>query len=124
MSELKTIGNKLFKTELGSQKIELAITDDIKKLMQESLNNKNQYSGSAQKSIDALKEAKRLAGNWRDSLSQANVLIINLTQKANELGVDVPKEILSYKDTISKGVKDADNYVKIISKIQMDVPLS
>ena len=114
---------KIF-TKLGSHKIELAITDDIKKLMQEALNNKNQYNGSAQKSIDALKDAKRLAGNWRDSLSQANVLIINLTQKANELGVDVPKEILSYKDNISKGVKDADNYVKIISKIQMDIPSS
>ena len=29
--ELKKIGNKLFKTELGSHKVELALTDDLKK---------------------------------------------------------------------------------------------
>ena len=112
------------KTELTTQKVELALTDDIKKLMSEAINNKNQYNNAAQKSVDALKEAKRLAINWRDNLSEANKLIINLNQKANELGVEIPKEVLAYKDIVLKGVKDADDYVKIISKSQMDIPLN
>ena len=123
--EVKKIGNKLFdKVELGSEKVELALTDDIKKIMQDALNFKNQYINAATQSVNSLKEAKRLAINWRDNLSEANKLIINLNQKANELGVDVPKEVLAYKDIISKGAKDADDYVKIINKAQMDIPLS
>ena len=33
MSTLKTVGNKLFKTELANHKVDLALTDDIKKAM-------------------------------------------------------------------------------------------
>jgi hypothetical protein len=121
----KNVFGKLFtKTELASQKIELAVTDDIKKLITEANNLKNQYNGAATAAVNNLKEAKRLAGNWRDNLSQANNLIINLTQKANELGIDIPKEVLNYKELTVKGSKDADNYVKLINKIQMDVPLN
>ena len=116
--------DKVSQVNLESQKVDLALTDDIKKLMSEAINYKNQYTNAAQKSIDALKETKRLAINWRDNLSEANKLIINLNQKANELGVEIPKEVLAYKDIILKGVKDADDYVKIISKSQMDIPLN
>lgn len=124
MNELKNVTNKLFKTELESHKVDLALTDDIKKIISEANNFKTQYDGAAMAAVNNLKEAKRLAGNWRDNLSQANNLIINLTQKANELGIDVPKEVLSYKEIVTKGAKDADNFVKIINKIQMDVPLN
>jgi hypothetical protein len=124
MNTLKNVGNKLFKTELESHKVDLALTDDIKKLISEANNLKNQYDGAAMAAVDNLKEAKRLAVNWRDNLSQANNLIISLTQKANELGVDIPKEVLNYKELVTKGAKDADNFVKIINKIQMDVPLN
>ena len=121
----KNVFGKLFtKTELGKHEIELAVTDDIKKLITEANNLKNQYNGAATAAVNNLKEAKRLAGNWRDNLSQANNLIINLTQKANELGIDIPKEVLNYKELTVKGSKDADNYVKLINKIQMDVPLN
>lgn len=121
----KNVFGKLFtKTELGKHEIELAVTDDIKKLITEANNLKNQYNGAATAAVNNLKEAKRLAGNWRDNLSQANSLIINLTQKANELGIDIPKEVLDYKELTVKGSKDADNYVKVINKIQMDVPLN
>jgi hypothetical protein len=124
MSTLKNVANKLFKVELESHKVDLALTDDIKKLISEANNLKNQYDGAAMSAVNNLKEAKRLAGNWRDNLSQANNLIINLTQKANELGVDIPKEVLNYKELVTKGAKDADNFVKIINKIQSEVPLN
>lgn len=124
MSELKTVFDTLFKTELASQKVELALTDDIKKFISEANNFKTKYDGAAVAAVNNLKEAKMLAINWRDNLSQANNVIINLIQKANELGIDVPKEVLNYKEVASKGAKDADNFVKTINKIQMDVPLN
>lgn len=124
MSEIKRVMNSLFKTELASQKIELALTDDIKKFISEANNFKTKYDGAAVAAVNNLKEAKMLAINWRDNLSQANNVIINLIQKANELGIDVPKEVLNYKEVASKGAKDADNFVKTINKIQMEVPLN
>jgi hypothetical protein len=38
MSELKTIGNKLFKTELSSQKIELGVLQDLQSLFEKAAN--------------------------------------------------------------------------------------
>ena len=125
MSTEKIVMNSLFgKTELKSTKVELALTDDIKKFISEANNFKTKYDGAAVAAVNNLKEAKMLAINWRDNLSQANNVIINLIQKANELGIDVPKEVLNYKEVASKGAKDADNFVKTINKIQMDVPLN
>ena len=124
MSELKRVMDTLFKTELATQKVELALIDDIKKSISEANNFKTKYDGAAMAAVNNLKEAKMLAINWRDNLSQANNVIINLIQKANELGIDIPKEVLNYKEIASKGAKDADNFVKTINKIQMDVPLN
>jgi len=124
MSEIKRVMNSLFKTELATQKVELALTDDIKKFISEANNFKTKYDGAAMAAVNNLKEAKMLAINWRDNLSQANNVIINLIQKANELGIDIPKEVLNYKEVATKGAKDADNFVKTINKIQMDVPLN
>lgn len=116
--------DKVAKVNLESQKVELALTDDIKKLITEANNFKNQYDGAAMAAVNNLKEAKRLAINWRENLAEVDKLITNLNQKAKELGIDVPKEVLNYNEIVSKGRTDADNYVKIISKIQMDVPLN
>ena len=116
--------DKVTKVNLESQKVELALTDDIKKLMFEAVNFKNQYDGAAMAAVNNLKEAKRLAMNWGGNLAEADKLITNLIQKAKELGIDVPKEVLNYNEIVSKGRTDANNFVKIISKIQMDVPLN
>jgi hypothetical protein len=37
MSDLKTIGNKLFKTELGSQRVELGLTQDIVSVLKQNI---------------------------------------------------------------------------------------
>ena len=78
MSELKTIGNKLFKTELGSQKIELAtIYDDLKVTLQEAnkevikaLDLKSQAAKLTQVSInknrELLKELNKAEGLIKD----------------------------------------------------------
>lgn len=123
MSTLKNVGNKLFKTELESHKVELALTDDIDKLFKEALNFKNQYKGNSEKLIQAVQNAKRDIQNYRDTLANSNKLFIDLKTKSKELGLELPKEILSKEDIISKEIKLASDFNSILMKMQQDIPL-
>lgn len=111
------------KVELGTHEVELALVDDIKKLIQEANNNKNAYSIQAELTVQQLQKTKIIAQNWRDSLNQANGKIIDLTNSAKAIGLDIPQEIVAYKDIISKGVKDAASYADTLKNMQSKVPL-
>lgn len=111
------------KVELGTHEVELALVDDIKKLIQEANNNKNAYSIQAELTVQQLQKTKIIAQNWRDSLNQANGKIIDLTNSAKAIGLDIPQEIVAYKDIISKGVKDATSYADTLKNMQSKVPL-
>lgn len=123
MSTLKNVGNKIFKTELESHKVELALTDDIDKLFKEALNFKNQYKGNSEKLIQAVQNAKRDIQNYRDTLANSNKLFIDLKTKSKELGLELPKEILAKEDIISKEIKLASDFNSILMKMQQDIPL-
>ena len=55
-------------------------------------------------------------------------ILLKITKKfvlvSGDSHLCVPKEVLNYNEIVSKGRTDANNFVKIISKIQMDVPLN
>lgn len=123
MNTLKNVGNKIFKTELESHKVELALTDDIDKLFKEALNFKNQYKGNSEKLIQAVQNAKRDIQNYRDTLANSNKLFIDLKTKSKELGLELPKEILAKEDIISKEIKLASDFNSILMKMQQDIPL-
>lgn len=118
--ELKKIGNKLF---LGTQKVELALTDDFDKLFKEAIGLKNQYDGNAEKLIQSVQTAKLSIQNYRDTLANSQKLFLNLKTKAKELGLELPKEILAKEDIISKEIKLASNFNSILMKMQQDIPL-
>jgi hypothetical protein len=70
MSTLKSIGNKLFKTELATQKVELGLIDDLNKALDESqevlggLKKDNQRIDEMQKMVaQKLKEREKLVAN-------------------------------------------------------------
>ena len=74
MSTLKTIGNKLFKTELATQKVELGLIDDLNKALDESqevlggLKKDNQRIDEMQKMVaQKLKEREKLDANKKKS---------------------------------------------------------
>jgi hypothetical protein len=108
---------------LSSQKVELSITDDIKKLMSQALNNKNIYNGDAEKAIAAIKKAKLTATDWRSNLQDAQKKIIELDTAAKSLGIEVPKEILEYKNVVKKGIDDVSKSITTLNGLQMGVPL-
>ena len=125
MNTTKSVYNKLFsedKVELGKHEVELGLADDLKKLMQEALTNKNKYTAEAFKAVDQIKKAKIIAIDWRTNLQDASKKLNDVIVKAKEIGFDVPKEILAYQDVVSKGIKDSAAYVTKLNNMQMEIP--
>jgi hypothetical protein len=124
MNTLKTVFGKLFKeeTQLASHEVELALIDDIKKLMNSALSRKGEFqkfSQTVQQQLDNLKVASNM---WNRDLSEAQTLISNLVVKAKEIGVAVPAEVLAYEKIIKDGVSETKNYSNIIVKIKSEIP--
>lgn len=124
MQTEKLVFNKLFKKEeLASEKVELALTDDFNKLLKQAEGFKSKYKGDSDSLINSVKTAKITIQNWRDSLGSALVLLTDISKKANELGIELPKEIISAKETVSKGIKSTADANATLMKIQQDIPL-
>ena len=109
------------KVELGMN-VELALIDDIKKLINKSLSEKNAYSKQAQSIVVQLDSLNNGVKLWNKSLVEAQSLISNLIIKAKEIGVDTPKEILNYENVIKEGISNTVKYQIIISKMKNDLP--
>jgi hypothetical protein len=130
MSTLKNVANKLFKVELESHKVELALTDDLKitlsSLKDQIFVDDEVYSKSVKISSDLelLKKqaAERLADN--DKVVQASFKKIQLAEKfiaqaervSKELGIDV-NTLPNYSDVIDAKNKVQDN-IKRLSSVQ------
>lgn len=93
MSELKLVFNNLFKTELSNQKVELALTDDLKK------NN-----SELKKNIEELSLAKQ---GYILQYSICEELVDKFKKTADELGLDPLKnsDYSSIKSLLSNKIK-------------------
>ena len=130
MGTLKTIGNKLFKTELESHKVDLALTDDLKitlsSLKDQIFVDDEVYSKSVKISSDLelLKKqaSERIVDN--DKVVQASFKKIQLAEKfiaqaervSKELGIDV-KTLPNYNDVLDAKNKVQEN-IKRLSSVQ------
>ena len=95
MSELKTIGNKLFKTELSSHNVNLALVDDIDKYLQ--------------KQLSALKLADKSWKDYQDYLTRA----------------DAPfKKMINSYELLSKSVSDSDNIINKVNSLSKELGLN
>lgn len=113
---------ELDKTELGKHEVELALIDDIKKIMDRALSRKSEFqkfSQTVQQQLDNLKVSSNM---WNRDLNEAQTLISNLIVKAKEIGVSVPNEIVAYEKIIKEGVAETKNYSNIINKIKSEIP--
>ena len=108
MSELKTIGNKLFKTELSSQRVDLALVDDIKKM----------YAplGGKFLSLESdLFEVKKRMLDLKKEFEQASTKIEQANKMAKDLGAN---EVLNMLDEFDKATKQKiKDITTITSKI-------
>jgi hypothetical protein len=114
MSTLKSVGNKLFKTNLESQRVELGIAEDLDKLATEG---KSLYDAFGKDNSDWLKadklfnetkkqiksiqaEALKKVNKMVALQSKINAAMLKAETTAKDLGIDV-KTIPSYKSADS-----------------------
>lgn len=109
--ELKKIGNKLF---LGTQKVELALTDDFKKLF-EKANDDDANIGKLL--IDSLSKAETNYKQNIQSLQNAKKIGDELISKAKDLGIDLPPAVLNQIKTIDVMIKETQGYLAKISQM-------
>jgi len=111
MSNLKNIGNKLFKetTELKSQKVELGLSNDLKKLVSESdkiIKVVDKYSIDLSRLFREVKDfsdefnkindkRKVEAKNGKSILQEINSLLDKTQRQAKELGIE-PRDIPNF----------------------------
>lgn len=104
MSTLREIGNKLFKEELASQKVELATIDEIKlelKAITELNSKLSKLDSIVQKNVAPLNTAykdivfyKAVPKGKNSTLSK---LEASLVKQANEIGIDY-KQLPAFKE--------------------------
>ena len=80
MSELKRVMDTLFKTELNSQKVELALIDDIEKILDGALSKQRNLIAQGLKISEGL---SALTVDYQKGLSMS----IDAANKAKELGI-------------------------------------
>ncbi len=109
--ELKKIGNKLF---LGTQKVELALTDDFDKLFNKG-NDDNETIGKSL--IDNLAKAE---ANYKQNiqvLQNAKKISEDLISKAKDLGIDLPPATLNRIKSVDLIIKETQGYLTKISQM-------
>jgi hypothetical protein len=88
MSTLKSVGNKLFKTELANHKIDLALIDDLTKSLNKSKASYKEFNDSFQKFVDfrrlVILEGEQYSKDANDMIA----LYENASKQAKELGLD------------------------------------
>ena len=122
MSELKTIGNKLFKTELGSHKIDLADFADIKTQLQKAEDNHKVVLDFANKIFAMKQEAKKVTPKAIEMLDRIQRELLsdktNFIAKAKDLGIDISKlpQPKNYDNAIERVANLSTNAKKAIAE--------
>ena len=108
MKTQREVFSKLFKeskTELSTQKIELALVDDLKDSIQKGLSiEKKLYSD-----LQGYNGLLRAGGNFKKNYAE-------LIKRAKELGVDVPSELKRLEE-IADGFEKKGNALKKVSNL-------
>ena len=102
MNELKNVTNKLFKTELESHKVDLALVDDIDKYLQKQLSVLKIADNSWRAYQDYLTRAdvpfKKMIDSYQllsDNVSDSDAIINKINSLSKELGLN-PKDVKGY----------------------------
>ena len=120
MSELKTIGNKLFKTELGMHNIELATIDDLKSGITEGKKQEaNLYSDFKGALNGIIIKAREIEIKYNVLLSNINEPLFQSEKQAKELGLDF-KSTEYYKQAQSV-IQSLEKRKEVIDQIQNNI---
>ena len=93
MSELKTIGNKLFKTELGNQRVELGVVQD--------------FIQNYKSAVDSFTNAESLMDRALETLKETKISYSKIENQAKELGIDLGNDVKKYGSNLDSFIKSA-----------------
>ena len=114
MSTLREIGNKLFKEELSSQKVELGLVDDIVKyrgqIADEYVRAQGLVSNALQVIEPILKNNILKAENNLEKIS-------NVIKMTKELGLEIPKQIIESENISKSQISKAKDGLSQLAKI-------
>ena len=123
MNTLQTIYNKLEdKTELAKHEVELTAVDEVRKFIENTTKRKEEFKKFAQITSQQLDNLKVSANMWNNDYSAAAKIMEQLSLKAKEIGLELPKEFLDYKKQFNDGIIKTKNYAEIINKIKAQIP--
>jgi hypothetical protein len=127
MNTLKSVGEKLFKTELASNevaleshKVDLAINDDVQKAFNDAIAARKKsldvYMAAKKAVDDALAEMKNLKAINENALP----FFAKFDALIKELGIPYPTQIADQKNNIKDGLKGSfANYTKKLESAKL-----
>lgn len=107
MSTLKEIGNKLFKEELASNKVELTLVDDIQKMYNDAGKELTNAANSSKKAIAVIDEVFTAYRQNAIKSNDALKSIAELKAQAKSVGLDVPANVLKFETELNANLKSS-----------------
>jgi seryl-tRNA synthetase len=124
MNTDKKVFEKLFskeKLELGSQKYEFALTDDVKKVINDYYNIANTGYKKTGDSLSALKDALSIHNKALSEANKFDSLLTKINQMAKEIGID-PNNIQPLSE-LKKAISEKKRTSENISAIEKAISL-
>lgn len=108
MNTRKTVYNKLFseKTELAKHEVELGIVDDLKA----QFNKYFSVYNADLLELEIIDAVKKLNNNYTATakeFSNFDKIYNEFRKKALDLGVEIPKDVVNYKNEVFKFMENA-----------------
>ena len=100
------------KVELSAQKVELALVDDFLKkesLWKEYAGIMGEYKKSKN---DSIQMAKALKGGVKKDIVMALKFVDKIKESSKDLGVDVPKKVLSLEQDFNQAISNINRITK------------
>jgi len=123
MNILKNVVNKIAesdkKTELASQKVELALLDDLQNEYNAALKDYDKQKKDAQ---SALSELKKIAENSKKTELKLMDWLVSFNKaeaSAKDLGLNLPSNILKAEKEVVKKMNEASTMASVINKIKL-----
>lgn len=105
MNTLKSVGNKLFKTELATQKVDLALIDDLRK----------QANTSSKLNAESITLINKAISNYKESVSILNKVQVE-AEKGYKLALELGLQDSIYKEFLDNVKSDILVNNKLIQK--------
>ena len=110
MNTTKSVYNRLFtedKVELASERVELALVDDIQKMYNAAGKELSTANNASKKAIAAIDEVFTAYRQNAIKSNEALGKIAELKKQAKDLGLDAPANVLKFEEDLTANVKNS-----------------